>query len=151
MNETVQRLIQQISATGCLSFVPGGNSMWPTLKHKKQAVLIEKLERPVKLYDVLLYHRNGTVVVLHRVVGFSGDGYIVCGDNTIERETVAPFQIIGVMVGFYRGERFVPATDERYVKKVEKHFADETKRRNKVKRFARVQALKRKIKRIFTK
>ena len=151
MNETVQRLIKQISESGCVSFVPGGNSMWPTLKHKKQAVLIGKLERPVKLYDVLLYHRNGTVVVLHRVVGFSGDGYIVCGDNTIERETVAPFQIIGVMVGFYRGERFVPATDKRYVKRVEKHFADETKRRNKVKRFARVQAIKRKIKKIFYK
>ena len=149
MNETVKGLIEQISASGSISFVPGGNSMWPTLKHKKQAVIIEKLQSPAKLYDVLLYHRNGTVLVLHRVVGFSGDGYIVCGDNTIERETVAPFQVIGVMVGFYRGKKFVPVTDTRYVQSVEKHFKDESKRRIKLKRFARVQAIKRKIKKIF--
>ena len=151
MNKTVQNIIEQVTNNGSISFVPGGNSMWPTLKDKKQPVIIQKKLGDLRLYDVILYHRNGEILVLHRIVGFSGDGYICCGDNTVERETVAPYQIIGVMVGFYRGKKFISDEDTNYIIAVKKHFADEKKRRARLKRFARIQAIKRKLKGLFSK
>lgn len=90
---------------GMLVFVPGGNSMWPTLRHEGQAVLVLPREGKLNLYDVPLYKRADGQYVLHRVVGFRDGGYVVCGDSQFREEFVADGQIVGVMKGFYKGEK----------------------------------------------
>ncbi len=94
---------------GMLVFVPGGNSMWPTLKHEKQAVVILPKKDKLKLYDVPLYKRENGQYVLHRVVGFAPDGYVVCGDSQFAEERIKEDQVLGVMDGFYRGKTYVSA------------------------------------------
>ena len=102
---------------GMLVFVPGGNSMWPTLKNEGQAVLIMPKEGKLNLYDVPLYRRTDGSYVLHRVIGFEKDGYIICGDSQFQEEFVSDGQIVGVMKGFYKGKKFVEADDPRGYKR----------------------------------
>ena len=98
---------------GMLVFVPGGNRMWPTLRHEGQAVLVLPREGKLNLYDVPLYKRADGQYVLHRVVGFRDGGYVVCGDSQFREEFVADGQIVGVMQGFYKGKKFVDACDKK--------------------------------------
>ncbi|PWM74575.1 MAG: hypothetical protein DBX59_03340 [Bacillota bacterium] len=98
---------------GMLVFVPGGNSMWPTLKHEGQSVVVLPKTDKLRLYDVPLYKRENGQYVLHRVVGFAEGGYLVCGDSQFNEEVVAEEQIVGVMNGFYRGKKFISADEKK--------------------------------------
>lgn len=125
----------QLEKTGVIAFVPGGNSMWPTLKNRKQSVIVRKKEEKLKKWDVALYLRPNGSNVLHRVLEPTEFGYIICGDSQFVREKVNEEQVYGVMTGFYRGKKYIDVNDERYKKEVEKLFSDEKKRKRRVKRF----------------
>ena len=59
---------------------PHGTSMLPFLKEGRDSVrLVGRTIMPRK-YDIVLY-RVGGEYVLHRIIGFDGDNYIICGDN----------------------------------------------------------------------
>lgn len=59
---------------------PHGTSMLPFLKEGRDSVrLVSPAAAPQK-YDIVLY-RVGSEYVLHRIIGFDGDNYIICGDN----------------------------------------------------------------------
>ena len=98
--------------------VPVGFSMWPMLKNRKDHIVIEPLNRPLKKYDVPLYRYNGGVkYVLHRIIKINKDGsYVICGDNLWRKERkVTDEMISGVLVGFFKGERYIDCeTDKRY-------------------------------------
>ena len=96
---------------GKLIFVPGGDSMWPTLKHEGQSVVVLPKKDKLRLYDVPLYKRADGQYVLHRVVGFAAGGYVVCGDSQFGEEYVAEGQIVGVLDGFFKGKKYVSADD----------------------------------------
>ena len=81
-----------------------GVSMEPLLHNRKSTVVIEKVEFPLKKYDVVLFRRPTEEYVLHRVVKTAGDVYIIQGDNCIGKETVPKERIIGVMTGYYEDE-----------------------------------------------
>ena len=51
---------------------------------------------------------------MHRVVGFRGEDTLIRGDNSSYTETVPRREIFGVMQGFYRGQRYVAATNHGY-------------------------------------
>ena len=57
----------QLEKNGAIAFVPGGNSMWPTLKNRGQSVVIVKKEQKLKPMDVAFYQRVDGAFVLHRV------------------------------------------------------------------------------------
>lgn len=97
-----------------LTFTPGGNSMWPFIKDGKSSVIVERLEKPEK-YDVILYDRNDSRTVFHRVLGIDGDSLIVCGDNQYVAERVNVSQAYGVMKGFYSGEKYVDKRSKGYL------------------------------------
>ena len=98
---------------GKLIFVPGGDSMWPTLKHEGQSVVVLPKKDKLRLYDVPLYKRADGQHVLHRVVGFAAGGYVVCGDSQFGEEYVAEGQIVGVLDGFFKGKKYVSADDRK--------------------------------------
>lgn len=131
----------QLLKTGVIAFVPGGNSMWPTLKNRKQSVIVKKKEGKLKKWDVALYRRGSGTNVLHRVIEPTDFGYIICGDSQFVLEKVAEEQVYGVMVGFYRGKKYIDVTDKAYIDEVTRLYSDEKKRKKRVNRFFRTQRI----------
>ena len=141
----------ELEKHGVIGFVPGGNSMWPTLKNRGQSVVVRKKEGRLKKFDVALYSRENGAFVLHRVMKVTDNGYIICGDSQFTLETVKEEQVFGVMEGFYRGKKYVECTDPKYCKQIEKWFRRKKIRKARLKVFFFFQRVKNKLKRIFGK
>lgn len=134
---------------GVIGFVPGGNSMWPTLKNRGQSVVVKKKEGRLKRYDVALYVRDNGAFVLHRVMHVTDGGYVICGDSQFVLENVREEQVFGVMEGFYKGKKYVECTDRKYCKQVENWYKRKKLRKIRLKSFFFLQRVKNKLKRIF--
>ncbi len=148
MEKKIAEIKKQLEELGQISFVPGGISMWPIFKHKKQTVIIERLDGPLNRLDVALYHRGGKILVLHRVMEVLSDGYVMRGDSQQETEKVSTDCILGKMAGFYTGKKYVRCDDEKYLARVEKWLSDDEKREKRLKRFFFFRRVKSKLKRI---
>ena len=70
-----------IREKGFCMITPKGYSMYPMLKQGRNQVCVVRAEQPLELYDVALYIRSDGTHVLHRVIGFEENSYIMCGDN----------------------------------------------------------------------
>ncbi len=125
----------ELEKKGVIAFVPGGNSMWPTLKNKGQSVIIEKKTARLNKYDVGFFIRDNGAYVLHRVIEVLPDGYMMIGDSQFNTEKATEDQVFGVMKGFYVGEKYISCDDEKYIKKVKKWFKRKFIRRLRLKFF----------------
>ncbi|MGI6710492.1 MAG: hypothetical protein ACOX4W_03510 [Bacilli bacterium] len=98
-----------------LVYAPRGVSMLPLIKEGIDSVRLVKIKRPIKKYDVLLYSRENGSCVLHRVVRVCKESYDMMGDNQwiIERG-VKKDNIIALMDGVYKGEKFISINSFRY-------------------------------------
>lgn len=95
---------------------PIGTSMLPLLRQQSDTVLIEKPNGRLKKHDVALYKRKSGEYVLHRVMKVRESDYVFCGDNqSVFEHGVKDENVIGVMTGFWRGEKFVPVTNRGYI------------------------------------
>ncbi len=93
---------------------PTGYSMYPLIdpKKKDQAVIqpvwegnIKKV-RKIKTGDVLLFRREGGILVLHRLIRKKKDGYYFTGDNqTVIEGPIRPDQVAGIMRARIRNGR----------------------------------------------
>lgn len=90
-----------------------GMSMYPLLKNHKDSVCISKPEN-LKKYDVVLFRRNSSQLVLHRILKLTPDTAIVCGDNEYTKEIIQRKQIIGKMTEFCRNGKTIKVSDFRY-------------------------------------
>lgn len=90
-----------------------GTSMRPLLKAGRDSVAVVPLKGELKRYDVPLYKR-GELYVLHRVIGVKENEYLIRGDNCCYDEHVPKDRVIGVAVGFYRGNRYVDCRNSGY-------------------------------------
>ena len=140
----------ELEKNSILAFVPGGNSMWPTLKNRGQSVIVQKKTDRLKPLDVALYTR-GEIFVLHRVLEVIDGGYIICGDSQFSLERVKEEQVFGVMTGFYRGKKYIDCTDEKYIREVKRWYTRKTWRKIRLKCFFFMQRVKDKLSRIFNK
>ena len=95
--------------------------MLPLLKERETSVVIEPKTARLSLYDVALF-RRGEQYVLHRIVSITEDGYLTRGDNTYFDEPVLEDDVIGVMTGYFEGDKFVPTDDATYLKYVKKRL-----------------------------
>ena len=141
----------ELEKNGAIAFVPGGNSMWPTLKNRGQSVIVKKKSERLKKFDVALYQRYNGAFVLHRVIEPVKDGYIICGDSQFTLENVKEEQVFGVMEGFYRGKKYIVCTDKKYCKEVERWYKRKNWRKFRLKCFFFWQRVKNKLRRIFVK
>lgn len=96
-----------------------GISMLPMIKTGRDVVVVAPKKERLKRFDVALY-RRGEAYVLHRVIEVLDDCYLIRGDNTYVDEFVPEKDVIGVMTEYYRGRKNILATDEEYLKYVEK-------------------------------
>lgn len=116
--ETQQLKIEEVLARdGELVKMPVGVSMWPMLKNRRDSIVIETLKRPVKNNDVVLFKRKNGQYVLHRVVRVREDSYVIRGDNCMRSEYgIARAQILGILRGFYKGDRYIDCETNRLYK-----------------------------------
>lgn len=94
---------------------PVGDSMWPLLRNRKDIMLIEKVDERLKRYDVPLYKRDSGQYVLHRILKVREHDYVICGDNRTCREYgITDKNIIGVLKGVYKDDKFISCNDKKY-------------------------------------
>ncbi|MBQ8391420.1 MAG: S24/S26 family peptidase [Clostridia bacterium] len=97
-----------------------GDSMNPMLVEGRDKVVIVPPKFPLKKYDVPVYRKLGHYT-MHRIVKVKKNGYIICGDNrTALEKDVRESDIVGVLEGFYQGDKYVSAADKEYLKYAEK-------------------------------
>ena len=140
---------EQLQENNQIAIVPKGNSMWPTLKHQGQSVIVGAKKERLREFDVALYVRGQNEFILHRVLKVLTDGYLMCGDSQFVLEKVSEDQIFGVMLGFYRGKKFIDSNDPKHIKKVKNWYKKKAYRKFRVKLFFFKDRVKRKLKGIF--
>lgn len=106
LEELMPLMKECLSAGKSFRFSPRGVSMLPLLREGKDSVLLSPLPEKLRKYDVPLYRRDDGKYVLHRIVAVGGT-YTCIGDNQFVYEPgLRQDQMIAVMTGFYRGEKF---------------------------------------------
>ena len=103
-----------INKDGYIIYKFKGISMLPLLDEKKELIKIEKINAPLKKYDIVLFKRNNNSYVLHRIINIKDDIYDIVGDNQIFIEEVKRNQIIGIATGKIRDGEFVPFKGKEY-------------------------------------
>ena len=83
-----------------------GGSMRPMLKNRSNPIVIERVSRDLRINDIVLFKRQQKYV-LHRIIKHVGDDFIIRGDNCYDNEYVSNGQIIGILSGFYKGDKYV--------------------------------------------
>lgn len=122
-----------------------GDSMNPMLVEGRDRVVVVTPEFPLKKYDIPVYRKMGHYT-MHRIVKVTKNGYIICGDNRgVLEKNVKESDIIGVLDGFYQGDRYIDHTDEAFINYGKTAVKGLPKRR--IKHF--LGRVKRKIRRIF--
>ena len=81
--------------------------MLPMIREGKDSVLLSPVTERLEKYDIPLYKRDNGKYILHRIV--KADETFTCiGDNQFSYENgVREDQVIAVVTGFYRGEKFI--------------------------------------------
>ena len=94
---------------------PEGYSMYPLFVPGRDAALIEKI--PVdglKKGDIVLYRRDGSILVLHRICRISREGFYMVGDNqSVVEGPLRPDQIRGKLIAFERKGRKPVSVDNK--------------------------------------
>lgn len=105
MNDNIEKIEDVLKEKNYFISTISGVSMYPMLRNHKDTIVVRPNKERLKKYDVALYKRNNKYV-LHRVIEVLDDGYVILGDNCIEKEYgIKEDQILGVLTEFYRGDR----------------------------------------------
>lgn len=106
---------QYIKEHGEIIIAPMGNSMLPLLKEDRCQVILKEPEFLPKRFDVVLYQAKSGKQILHRIVQVHPASFTICGDNTyvLEKE-IKREQILAVMTGFYRKDKYISCTSLPY-------------------------------------
>ena len=98
-----------------------GVSMLPMIRSGKDVIVVDKKTERLKPYDVALYMR-GDAYVLHRVLSVRENDYVIRGDNCYSDEYISEDAVIGVLTGFFRGNKAVDLNGEKYLNYVRKRI-----------------------------
>lgn len=111
---------EQLAVEGFLLKQTKGISMEPMLRQGQEQSLIRSVGtfgREPKRGDVVLFRRGLGEYVLHRIVARKGSSFLIRGDNCLGSDLVERKDILGILVGFYRGETYVDCQrDRRYLR-----------------------------------
>ncbi len=92
----------EIRERGSFASVTKGASMRPLFRMHRDMIVVSKIERPLKKYDIILYSGGEGEYILHRIVGIRDGYFIVRGDNNYFKEKVTHDRIIGVLTAYNR-------------------------------------------------
>lgn len=101
---------------GEVIFTITGDSMRPMLHHRRdKVVLVKPNDGHLNKYNIALFTRPVGKYILHRIVAVSDNGYTFRGDNQCVNEyPVLHEQIVGVVTGFWRNDRFISCSSTGY-------------------------------------
>lgn len=103
-----------ISEQGKLVYTNVGDSMYPFIK-PRDLLVIEKINSPLKKYDVPLYKRDTGKYVLHRIVKIKNGEYYICGDNRAHLERgIEDRHIIGLLTEIVRDGKTISVYSSKY-------------------------------------
>jgi len=106
---------EELERTGRLVYTNQGDSMRPLIHKQHDMLIISKVSRPLKKYEVPLYKRDSGEYVLHRVLKVDKQGYVLCGDNRWNREYgITDKHILGVLEAVIRDGKRISVTDWNY-------------------------------------
>ena len=141
IEEVIQREGRYIGPTA-------GVSMLPMLKERRDTIVVSPKTEKLKPLDVALYHR-GEAYVLHRVLRQTETGYIIRGDNCYADEIVPEDDVFGVLTEFFRKDKHIHCTDEKYLRYVKRRLKTYPIRRFFVRIKAKIRNLAKRILSIF--
>ena len=114
MKDLVPLFCERLAAGQTIRFSPQGVSMLPMLRQGVDSVVLSPLPDQLRKYDVPLYQRDNGKYILHRIVAV-GETYTCIGDNQFDLEFgVRQDQMIALVTGFYRGDKFHSVTEPGY-------------------------------------
>lgn len=100
--------LEQLLREGAiLRLKPQGYSMYPLFVPGRDEALIEQVSAAdCRRNDVVLYRRDQGILVLHRILHITEQGFYLVGDNQWEVEgPIRPNQILGILIAFRRRGR----------------------------------------------
>lgn len=97
-----RRIEDELSEYGSYATNTNGISMQPLFRTHRDAVVLKKLDREIKKYDILLYTDPLGRYILHRVIAIRGGTLIMRGDNTFKKEYVPRERVLAYMISFNR-------------------------------------------------
>lgn len=104
MHQTQEKVdvIQMLEQGEIIKIQPQGYSMYPMLVPGRDYAIIEMADRgKVRRGDVILYRREHSILVLHRVWKRDGDRIWFVGDNQVQVEGPLKIeQVKGILVAF---------------------------------------------------
>ncbi|MBQ8428358.1 MAG: S24/S26 family peptidase [Clostridia bacterium] len=121
-----------------------GVSMMPMLRNRRDSIVVRPKTERLKPLDVALYKR-GNQYVLHRVLSLTEDGYIIRGDNCYRDEYISEKDVLGVLTEFFREDKHILCSDEKYLRYAKKRVKTYRTRRFFVLFKAKIKAGFRKI------
>lgn len=116
MDQGQQNVEALLRAGNTVQLPPVGWSMYPTIVYgRDQAVIAPSAGKRLRRGDVILYRREGGILVLHRVCRVRNGLFYTVGDNQTALEgPLRPEQVCGVMTALVRKGKTVPVTALRY-------------------------------------
>ena len=109
-------LEQLLQEGNIIRLKPQGFSMYPLFIPGRDEALIQQVPvTSLKRNDVALYRRNQGILVLHRIVRVTADGYYMTGDNQYEIEgPLRPDQFRGRLTAVIRDGRQISVRNPLY-------------------------------------
>ncbi|MEQ2372077.1 MULTISPECIES: S24/S26 family peptidase [Blautia] len=121
MNNTSQTspkidLEQLLRDGNIIRIKPQGYSMYPLfIPGRDEALIQQTSSTDCRRNDVVLYRRDRSILVLHRIDKITEEGFFMVGDNQWEIEgPLRSDQIIGKLVAFVRNGREISAQNPFY-------------------------------------
>lgn len=119
--DNIKRIEEVLTTEEVLISTATGYSMYPMLRDRKDTIVVRRPQGRLKKYDVALY-KTGSLYILHRVLEVKSDSYIIRGDNCDKKEYgIKDEQILGVLTGFYRGDKWIDINGWKYKLYVRMH------------------------------
>lgn len=96
---------------------PQGYSMYPMfIPGRDEAVIGRADTDKLRRGDVVLYRRENSILVLHRIWAKKPEGFYMIGDNQMEVEgPLKPEQIRGVLLAFIKKGRRISVSNPFYI------------------------------------
>lgn len=109
--------IEQLLRDGnIIKIKPQGYSMYPLFVPDRDEALIRQVPTDsLRRGDVILYRRDHSILVLHRICRITPEGFYLAGDNQAKIEgPLRSDQVRGKLIAFVRNGKEIPVTSLRY-------------------------------------
>lgn len=115
--KTVYDIERLISDNKSIQLSPTGYSMYPMfVPGRDEAIISPIAEQRLKRGDVVLYRRDKSILVLHRICRINQKGIYLVGDNQVEVEgPLRPDQIKGILTSFIRKGKTISVRNPIYL------------------------------------